>query len=137
MIAACHEIGLDEWLDQMPDGVETPVGERGSSLSAGERQLVALARAWISAPDLLVLDEATSAVDPALDVRLRGAMDRLIAGRTSVTIAHRLATAEGADKVLVFDGGMLVEEGSHDHLVGAGGIYSGLHADWNAGTTVS
>ena len=136
VVAACHELGLDRWLEQLPDGIHTPVGERGSSMSAGERQLVALARAWISNPDLLLLDEATSAVDPALDVQLRGAIDRLIAGRTSVTIAHRLATAEAADDVLVFDQGLLVERGSHDRLVDAGGVYSGLYADWSAGTSV-
>jgi putative ABC transport system ATP-binding protein len=132
---ACDELGLGRWLDGMPEGILTPVGERGSALSAGERQLVALARAWISDPDLLLLDEATSAVDPALDVQLRAAMDRLIAGRTSVTIAHRLATAEAADRVLVFDAGRLVAEGTHHELVAAGGVYAALHADWETGTT--
>ncbi len=134
VLAACHELGLDRWLGQLAEGIHTPVGERGSSMSAGERQLVALVRAWISNPDLLLLDEATSAVDPALDVELRGAIDRLIAGRTSVTIAHRLATAEAADDVLVFDQGRLVERGSHAQLVALGGVYSGLYADWSAGT---
>jgi ATP-binding cassette, subfamily B, bacterial len=136
LLAACNELGLDGWLATMPDGLATSVGERGSSLSAGERQLVALARAWISDPDLLLLDEATSAVDPALDVQLRAAMDRLIAGRTSVTIAHRLATAEAAETVLVFDAGRLVEQGSHDELVRGGGIYESLYADWETGTAV-
>lgn len=130
------ELGLDRWLGTMPDGIATLVGERGSSLSAGERQLVALVRAWISDPDLLLLDEATSAVDPALDVQLRSAMDRLVRGRTSVTIAHRLATAEAADDVLVFDAGRLVEQGPHDRLVAAGGVYAALHADWETGTAV-
>lgn len=130
------ELGLDGWLAMMPAGIDSPVGERGSSVSAGERQLVALARAWISDPDLLLLDEATSAVDPALDVQLRAAMDRLVRGRTSVTIAHRLATAEAADGVLVFDAGRLVEQGTHDDLVAAGGVYAALHADWETGTAV-
>jgi putative ABC transport system ATP-binding protein len=134
--AACNELGLDAWLATMPAGLGTPVGERGSALSAGERQLVALARAWISDPDLLLLDEATSAVDPALDVALRAAMDRLIAGRTSVTVAHRLATAEAADTVLVFEAGRLVESGPHRDLVDAGGAYSALYADWETGTAV-
>ncbi|MBU1226085.1 MAG: ABC transporter ATP-binding protein/permease [Actinobacteria bacterium] len=133
---ACEELGLDRWLRTTPEGIATPVGERGSSLSAGERQLVALARAWISDPDLLLLDEATSAVDPALDVALRAAMDRLIAGRTSVTVAHRLATAEAADTVLVFDAGRLVESGPHRDLVRAGGVYAALYADWETGTAV-
>ena len=131
---ACEELGLDRWLRTMPEGIATPVGERGSALSAGERQLVALARAWISDPDLLLLDEATSAVDPALDVQLRAAMNRLIAGRTSVTVAHRLATAEAADFVMVFDAGRLVELGPHRDLVGAGGVYQALYADWETGT---
>ena len=136
VLAACTELGLEPWLRQLPDGIHAPVGERGSSVSAGERQLVALVRAWISSPDLLLLDEATSAVDPALDVQLRAAMDRLISGRTSVTIAHRLATAEAADNVLVFDRGRLVERGSHGELVLAGGVYASLYADWETGTAV-
>ncbi|CAN5879078.1 ABC transporter ATP-binding protein [soil metagenome] len=134
VLTAFLELELDGWLDSLPAGVDTEVGERGGNLSAGERQLVALVRAWISAPDLLVLDEATSAVDPVLDVQLRRAIDRLTAGRTSVTIAHRLATAEAADDILVFDQGHLVERGPHDDLVTAGGVYSHLYADWVAGT---
>jgi putative ABC transport system ATP-binding protein len=132
--SAFHELGLGEWVAGLPDGLATKVGERGGNLSAGERQLVALVRAWISTPDLLVLDEATSAVDPALDVALRHAIDRLTEGRTSVTIAHRLSTAEGADEVLVFDDGRLVERGHHRLLVASGGVYSGLYADWATGT---
>lgn len=131
---AFHELGLGDWVESLPSGLDTRVGERGGNLSAGERQLVALVRAWIGAPDLLVLDEATSAVDPALDVALRRAIDRLTAHRTSVTIAHRLSTAEGADEVLVFDEGRLVERGVHRELLRAGGVYSALHADWSAGT---
>ena len=97
---------------------------------------MALVRAWLSNPDLLVLDEATSAVDPALDVSLRRAIDRLISGRTSVTIAHRLATAEAADEVLVFDRGRLIEHGRHRDLLAAGGTYASLYADWTTGTMV-
>jgi putative ABC transport system ATP-binding protein len=131
---AFHELGLGEWVQGLTDGLETKVGERGGNLSAGERQLVALVRAWIGTPDLLVLDEATSAVDPALDVALRHAIDKLTEGRTSVTIAHRLSTAEGADEVLVFDGGQLVERGHHRDLVVCDGVYSALYADWTSGT---
>lgn len=129
------ELGLDGWVSSLPEGIDTQVGERGGNLSAGERQLVALVRAWISGPDLLLLDEATSAVDPALDVQLRRAMDRLTAGRTSVTIAHRLATAESADEVLIFDSGRLVERGTHQDLVAGGGVYAALYEDWISGTT--
>ncbi|HUG31360.1 MAG TPA: ABC transporter ATP-binding protein [Acidimicrobiia bacterium] len=131
---AFHELGLGEWVQGLGDGLETRVGERGGNLSAGERQLVALVRAWIGTPDLLVLDEATSAVDPALDVALRHAIDKLTRGRTSVTIAHRLSTAEGADEVLVFDGGVLVERGHHRELLVCDGVYADLYADWAAGT---
>jgi putative ABC transport system ATP-binding protein len=134
VFTAFHELGLGEWVESLPGGLETRVGERGGNLSAGERQLVALVRSWISTPDLLVLDEATSAVDPALDVALRRAIHRLTAHRTSVTIAHRLSTAEGADEVLVFDVGRLVERGHHRDLLAAGGVYASLYADWSAGT---
>lgn len=132
--AAITDLELDSWVAQLPAGLATPVGERGGHLSAGERQLVALARAWIAAPDVLVLDEATSAVDPALEVQTRRAMERLISGRTSVTVAHRLSTAEAADEVLVFDHGELAERGSHEELVAAGGVYTALYADWVKGT---
>lgn len=132
--AAFNELGLGSWVERLPEGLQTRVGERGGNLSAGERQLVALVRAWIGSPDLLVLDEATSAVDPALDVALRHAMDRLTEGRTSVTIAHRLSTAEGADEVLVFDQGRLVQRGHHGELIGELGVYADLYADWAAGT---
>jgi ATP-binding cassette, subfamily B, bacterial len=128
--AALIELGLAEWLDTLPAGLHTPVGERGGSLSAGERQLVALARAFVAEPDLLVLDEATSAVDPATDVRLQRALDGVARGRTSVTIAHRLSTAESADEVLVFDNGRLAERGRHAELLALGGVYARLHASW-------
>ena len=131
---AFHELGLGEWVQGLSAGLDTRVGERGGSLSAGERQLVALVRAWIGSPDLLVLDEATSAVDPALDVALRRAIDKLTEGRTSVTIAHRLSTAEGADEILVFDKGRMVQRGHHRELIGELGVYADLYADWSAGT---
>ncbi len=134
---AFADLGLTQWVDSLPVRLATEVGERGSQLSAGERQLVALTRAWLSQPDLLVLDEATSAVDPALEVSLRRAIDRLIAGRTSITIAHRLSTAEASDFVLVFDDGRLVERGNHADLLALGGVYAGLHRDWAAGTALA
>jgi putative ABC transport system ATP-binding protein len=110
--------------------VSTPVGERGESLSVGERQLVALVRAYVADPDLLVLDEATSAVDPATEVRLQRALERLAEGRTEVTIAHRLSTAASADEVLVFDRGVLVQRGRHAELVAEPGVYADLYASW-------
>ena len=128
--AALEELGLGDWLTGLPDGVSTPVGQRGDSLSAGERQLVAIARAHVAAPDLLVLDEATSAVDPATEQRLTRALDRLTEGRTTLTIAHRLSTAERADEVLVVDDGRVVQRGTHADLVDADGPYARLHASW-------
>ncbi len=127
---AITELGLDEWLGGLAHGLDTPVGQRGESLSAGERQLVALVRAYIADPDLLVLDEATSAVDPHTEMRIQGALDRLTRGRTSVAIAHRLSTAEAADRVLVFDAGRIVQSGTHDELVGRPGVYADLYASW-------
>ncbi|HEY5181355.1 MAG TPA: ABC transporter ATP-binding protein [Dermatophilaceae bacterium] len=129
---ALTELGLDDWLAGLPQGLRTAVGQRGESLSAGERQLVALARAYLADPDLLVLDEATSAVDPATEVRVQRALDSLSRGRTSITIAHRLSTAEAADEVIVVDKGRIVERGPHHELAGAGGVYAGLHASWVA-----
>jgi len=133
---ALTELGLDTWLSDLPQGLLTPVGQRGESLSAGERQLVALTRAYLADPDLLVLDEATSAVDPATEVRVQRALDSLTRGRTSIAIAHRLSTAEAADEVIVVDKGRLVERGTHGELVSAGGVYSGLHASWMAQHTL-
>lgn len=132
---AFDELGLGDWVASLPQGLETPVGERGDALSAGERQLVALARAYLADPDVLVLDEATSAVDPAAEMRLQRALAGLTAGRTTVTIAHRLSTAEQADRVLVFDAGRIVEDGPHADLVEAGGLYSRMHGAWEAGTS--
>jgi putative ABC transport system ATP-binding protein len=127
---AFAQLGLGDWLAGLPDGAATRVGQRGESLSAGERQLVALARAYIADPDLLLLDEATSAVDPATELRIQRALDELTRGRTTVAIAHRLSTAQAADEVLVFDAGRLVERGPHRELVGLGGVYARLHASW-------
>jgi len=132
LVQAVEDLGLADWFATLPAGLATQVGQRGESLSAGERQLVALVRAYLADPDLLVLDEATSAVDPQTELRISAALARLLEGRTSVIIAHRLSTAEQADEVLVFDRGHLVERGRHRDLVGAAGVYSRLHASWVA-----
>ncbi|MFX0538753.1 ABC transporter ATP-binding protein [Ornithinimicrobium sp. Y1847] len=129
---AITELGLDAWVESLPHGLATQVGQRGESLSAGERQLVAIARAYLADPDLLVLDEATSAVDPATEVRVQRALEGLTRGRTSVAIAHRLSTAEAADLVVVVDKGRIVELGPHRELVDGGGVYTRMHASWAA-----
>lgn len=128
------ELGLADWLASMPDGLDTHVGQRGERLSAGERQLVALARAHLAGADLLVLDEATSAVDPATEVRIARALDELTAGRTTVTIAHRLSTAEAADLVVVVSEGRIVQVGPHHDLLAQEGPYAAMHDAWLAQT---
>jgi ATP-binding cassette, subfamily B, bacterial len=130
--AALDDLGLGPWVDSLPEGLDTAVGQRGERLSVGERQLVALARGYLANPGCLILDEATSAVDPATEVRLRNAIERLTAGRTAITVAHRLAAAEHADVVLVMQGGRLVEQGSHEALLRAGGAYANLYSSWRA-----
>lgn len=135
--AAIDRLGLKWWVDRLPLGLDTPVGERGESLSVGERQLVALIRAALADPGLLILDEATSAVDPETDAALTSAIHVLAEGRTLVSVAHRLATAEAADLVMVFDAGVLVEMGPHRQLVRQGGSYARLHAAWVGNTMTS
>ncbi len=133
ILAAADELGLADWVAGLPDGLATRVGQRGESLSAGERQLVALLRARLADPDLLVLDEATSAVDPELEMRIGRALERLMTGRTSVTIAHRLTTAEQADEVIVVAAGEVVQRGPHAELVTqTDSAYGRLHASWIA-----
>jgi ATP-binding cassette subfamily B protein len=128
---AFAELGLADWVGGLPLGVHTPVGERGEALSVGERQLVALVRAYVADPDLLVLDEATSAVDPATEVRLQRTLDAVTRGRTTVAIAHRLSTAQSADEVIVVDAGRVVQRGPHAQLVGDPmSIYGRLYASW-------
>ncbi|WP_431919393.1 ABC transporter ATP-binding protein [Micromonospora wenchangensis] len=131
LTAAFTELGLADWLDGLPAGLATPVGERGEALSVGERQLVALARAYVADPDLLVLDEATSAVDPATEVRLQRTLDAVTRGRTTLAIAHRLSTAQAADEVVVVDRGRIVQRGPHEELLrDPDSVYALLYASW-------
>jgi ABC-type multidrug transport system fused ATPase/permease subunit len=134
---AVADLDLADWLAALPEGLATRVGQRGAQLSAGERQLVALLRASLVAPDVLVLDEATSAVDAVTEVRLARALERLSAGCTTIAIAHRLSTAMRADRVLVLEGGHLVEDGAHQDLVAAGGTYAVLYQAWVAATVAN
>ncbi len=128
-------LDIDDWVESLPDGLDTRVGERGESLSAGERQLVALLRAGVADPDVLVLDEATSSVDALTEVRTSRALAHLSRGRTTIAIAHRLSTAARSDRVLVLDGGRLVEDGHHADLVAAGRTYTRLYNAWLSATT--
>jgi len=127
---AFQELGLHDWVRGLAEGLDTAVGERGESLSVGERQLVALVRAQMGDPGLLILDEATSAVDPETERALADALLRVSEGRTTVTIAHRMSTAESAEQVLVFHEGRIVERGRHAELVERGGVYASLYESW-------
>ena len=137
LVQAVDDLELTDWFENLPQGLDTPVGQRGESLSAGERQLVALIRSSLANPDFLVLDEATSAVDPQTELRATRALDKLLSGRTSVTIAHRLSTAETADRILVFDAGRLVQDGNHAELIATEGVYARLHTSWVAQSHLS
>src|SRR6476660_2250273 len=134
MDAIVARLDVGHWLESLPEGLMTSVGERGEQLSAGERQLVALLRAGVADPDVLVLDEATSSVAALTEVRISRALTPLAEGRTTIPIAHRLSTAARADRVLVLEDGRLVEDGHHDELVDAGGTYAHLYAAWMQAT---
>lgn len=134
---AIQRIGVLDRFEQLPEGLATEVRERGSRLSAGEKQLVSLGRAALADPSVLVLDEATSSVDPGTEAAVESAMETLMQGRTVIAIAHRLSTSERCDRVAVVSDGRLVELGTHDDLVAAGGHYAALYDAWVRGLTES
>ena len=127
---AVDRVGLADVIERMPNGLDTVVHERGQTLSSGERQLIALARAFLAHPRVLVLDEATSNLDLQSETKIEGALDVLLENRTAILIAHRLSTAMRADRIVVVDLGRIVEVGTHDELVAAGGRYAEMYATW-------
>jgi ATP-binding cassette subfamily B protein len=127
---AVRAVGLADVVERMPQGLETEVHERGQSLSSGERQLIALARAFLAHPRVVVLDEATSNLDLLSETKIEAALDVLLEGRTALLIAHRLTTAMKADRIVVVEAGRIVESGSHTELVAAHGRYAGMYATW-------
>jgi len=128
--AACAAVGALDFVDALPEGLDTEIQERGSRLSAGQRQLLSFARALVADPRLLILDEATSSVDLRTERRIEEAMHALLGGRTAIVIAHRLSTIRRADRIVVIDEGTIVEEGTHDELISRGGHYAELYRDW-------
>jgi ATP-binding cassette subfamily B protein len=122
----CRDLGLEPLLQRLPQGLDTELRERGGNLSSGERQLLAIARVAIRDPSVLVMDEATAFLDPSTEATLQRDLDRLLCDRTAIVIAHRLATVEAADRILVLQRGRLIEQGSHISLRAAGGLYAQL-----------
>src|SRR5438132_5157845 len=132
IVRAAKTVGAHDFIVQLEDGYETNLQERGTRLSLGQRQLVALARALLADPRILILDEPTSSVDIGTERRIEQALRTLLAGRTAFVIAHRLSTIRDADLIVVLEHGQIVEQGTHDELLRRRGLYTSLYGDWAA-----
>jgi ABC-type multidrug transport system fused ATPase/permease subunit len=127
VLQAAQQISRGDWLADLPDGLDTDVGERGANLSMGQRQLVALARVVLKNPAVFILDEATASVDPFTELQIQEGLETIMRDRTAIVIAHRLSTVKHADRIVVIDHGRIIEEGTHDGLMARGGHYAELY----------
>jgi ATP-binding cassette subfamily B protein len=127
MFEMAYRIGEGEWLETLPDGLKTEVGERGARLSMGQRQLVALMRVLVQKPAIFILDEATASIDPFTEWQIQQALNLILQDATSILIAHRLSTVKAADRIVVMDNGAIIEEGNHDSLLAQKGHYANLY----------
>ena len=125
--AAARKVANGDWIETLSRGLDTEVGERGGSISMGQRQLVALTRVLLDDPPIFVLDEATASIDPLTETQIQEGLDTVLNTRTSIVIAHRLSTIKGADRIIVLQKGEIIEEGSHEGLLAAGGHYADLY----------
>jgi ATP-binding cassette subfamily B protein len=127
ILSLARRIGDGEWLDTLPHGLQTEVGERGGRLSMGQRQLVSLLRVLVQRPAIFILDEATASIDPFTEWQIQQGLNLILQDTTSILIAHRLSTVRAADRIIVLENGQIIEEGNHEGLLAAGGHYSVLY----------